>query len=374
MHGQESGTAARARTAGRQRAAPLLATLVFVLAVGCLAGCTNGGTTPPRPTASGPAPATSPHPSRPGRITIRLGLTQPGEPFAIAMAGQHLWLTLAAPPVAGGPPQPGRLVELDAATGALQAAWPVGGAPVAVVATAGKVWVANTSGDSRPPAVDADTVVELDTAGHFLHRYHVPDPLALATADHSVWVLSSLPTAARLTRLHDGITDTPVMLAGTAAATAQALVGCSDALYAATIGAGGTLEVSRLTHDGSLTARTQLGVGGLPLLACDPPGVALAVDNAEEGGLSHLTFAPGSPPAPAGPRTAAALAGSQPLWILVNQAGPGTHPQLNPVDPANLAIGQPVALPEGDAHLAAASGGRAWTVVNRQLIEATLAS
>ena len=339
-----------------------------------MAGCTSGGATTPRPTASGLAPATSPPPSRPARITIRRGLTQPGEPFAIAVGGAHLWLTLAAPPVAGGPPQPGRLVELDTASGAPQAAWPVGGAPVAVAVSAGEVWVANTVGDSRPPAVDADTVVELDTAGHLLHRYHVPSPLALAAAGHSAWVLSSLPTAAHLTRLHDGITDAPVMLAGTAAATAQALVGCSDALYAATIRAGGTLEISRLTQDGKLTARTQLGVGGLPLLACDPPGVALAVDNAQEGGLSHLTFAPGSPPAPAGPRTVAALAGSQPLWILVNQAGPGTHPQLNPVDPADLTIGQPVALPAGDAHLAAASGGQVWAVVDRQLIEATLAS
>jgi hypothetical protein len=240
--------------------------------------------TPPGPVASSTG-VVNPTPTATGTrpVVLRQGsIMHPYTPVSAVYGAGSLWLAFAGPlnmATDSRPPGTMELVRVDVANFTVTARWALPSAPQGLVVTAHAVWVADNSGQPNEGGQDSsDQVQEFDLTGRLIHTYSLPavDTVAAATGD-SVWVdysLSTLVATSYLTRLHDGVTDAPRLLAGNAVAASvgdHALAACADAVYVGTthisltansVAADGVV-VNRVVPGGPAQSATGLGVGPL---------------------------------------------------------------------------------------------------------------
>ena len=336
-----------------------LLSVLVALAAGCSALPAAQPASPP-----GVRPGGGPTPRLGGPFRI------PDAGSAVAATGDTNGLWLAAAPPANrlaAQPGAGQLQRIDPDSPAVVDQWPVGGAPVAVAAAGGNIWVADGPGMGPAAAAGANQVLQFTPAGQLVTSSPVTNPLAVVADGSDAAVAYQQASGIYLQRLSGGTADPAVKLAA-GRNLGVSVTWCADhRLWAASYDdRAQQLHLQQFVAVAGQPLRdlhsdTVLAASGTTTLACQPRGLAVLVAE-----LDHATVFLVSRDTPASsPRTATvALAGALVgdgagrLWLVRNHAYP-SRVEVEMLNPDDLTVGPAVSFP-GAARLYAAAPAGIW--------------
>lgn len=263
------------------------AVLALFMASGCVGSAAQSDRSDGPGQTAARASRESPPSQTPGRGALRRILTLQSPTPAVFMVGGQGILWLATP---GVPGMGGRLFRVELARHRVDYSVQAPTAPVALVATSTRVWVAGAHADRGGGQAFADSVLEYDVGKpSIMHSYLVSAPSGLAAAGDEAWVTHGDSAKTRgISRLKAGrasvFAPLPGQPAGTGAAPAVSICSGQLAVVVTSERSGDLGLVTVPLSAGPATSR-DVGAFGTAALACDNRAVFVAVDNVRDGGL-----------------------------------------------------------------------------------------